>query len=322
MINIIERRDRNIEEKKINLNKNLNSIIDIDSFEITESVRDNLMIEVDKEQKIIKYNIVKSDADKVNLFDLFLDLETGYYLMGCRKKDKYIPFFNFYQYLKDMGYKFDNKIMRGIVERYKLNSKVEYNKERIEYFMKLLQKYGYKEESMISKLILNEEENNLNKNVISDMSSGFEEILNNSIDSFDIEYIIKYYIDIYDFYMDFYYTLVQYNYKLEINFSDKIQIWLYNLYDILEEKDLDLVLDYMIYTDKYKGYKKIINMVNADKYIKCKKLKSKDIRPKVMKLVTGSIEVGDKSAIINDFRLLGDEMIRGADRIERMINKS
>lgn len=75
----------------------------------------------------IEYKVVESSGPIVDFLGWNMDLESGYVLIGD-KSNVYVPLFNLYDFLEDIGFNIDKELFKEVVEKFKLGD-FDINKE-------------------------------------------------------------------------------------------------------------------------------------------------------------------------------------------------
>lgn len=78
-------------------------------------------INTDSDNLNIKFKLVTTTANIVGFCGYYLDLESGYILLGKLKRDEYIPYFNLYRLLEFMGVTIIPELITTLVERFKVH---------------------------------------------------------------------------------------------------------------------------------------------------------------------------------------------------------
>ncbi|MFW6015686.1 MAG: hypothetical protein ACOCRK_04555 [bacterium] len=86
------------------------------------------MLEFDIEEQVsgmrLKYKKVTTDGPIVGLLGYYIDLESGYIVMGENKTKEFIPLFNYYKYLNEkFNINIDRDLMKSLVEQFKIGEK-------------------------------------------------------------------------------------------------------------------------------------------------------------------------------------------------------
>lgn len=308
--------------------------------------------EENEEKLIITYNIIKSEGKKVRILgDIILDIETGYIIMSDRKEDEYIPIIDFYDFM--FGVRNIRKgVFKILVEEFKLGSLPF--RDFIELMLKKVRR-----SSTISQLVGDLGTDDSIKKKIDDFKDMFLyfKLLQNlyKILTFRISYFkevdsIVFFKNLYNFWriilpyyddIDYIDDIDEYNLKLfeyegtlngEEKKKFKFRNFIKNLYDILENKDMDYVLDYLLLLDDYRDINDVINILDVNDYISSRFIyeyrnevegRLLDITFKLLSDDNLSIlRSNDVFGLIRDVEIINKELGRGVKRINDIIKDS